>query len=339
MTERLNDKRVSFRNGSQAKFFNLVKKKLNISSTKKLAQIMGIHPRTLNDWERGGTSVSLYFLEKICHVSKIEIPKNIEVKERYWYTRVGIAGANALHQKYGNSVGDTTYRRQKWNEWWNTNGKYKNRVIGVAKPTATPAISADLAEFVGIVMGDGAITKYQVTITLNSKDDREYLFVIVKLIKKLFNVTPGIFYEKKRNAVNIYLSRIKIVEYLTTVLGLKIGHKLKSAIEIPQWIKKNRLYQKAFIRGLIDTDGCIYYEKHRLKNKTYSYPRLNFVNSSPGLINAVFDILNDLNLNPRIRRSGKAVQVENMDDIWHYFKVIGTSNPKHEDRWLRGLKR
>src|SRR4051812_36419732 len=52
--------------------------------------------------------------------------------------------------------------------------------------TKLPDKSTNLAKFIGMCLGDGYISKYQVSITLNSLADKEYLPYVLNLITKLF---------------------------------------------------------------------------------------------------------------------------------------------------------
>ena len=84
------------------------------------------------------------------------------------------------------------------------------------------------------------------------------------------------------------------------------------------------------MRGLMDTDGCVFHECHNIKGKKYCYPRLSFVTASIPLRNSVVGILQKLHLNPKIRGTNQRyVQIEEKEKIKEYFKLIGSSNPKH----------
>jgi len=182
-----------------------------------------------------------------------------------------------------------------------------------------------LAEFVGIVMGDGGITKRQVAITLNYKTDKLYAVFVSNIIKELFKIKPAIYFRRKESLINIVVSRTRLVEVCESI-GLKIGNKLKQGLDMPQWIKKDRFFSSTCIRGLIDTDGCVFSECHKIKNKKYCYPRLCLTSYSPKLCSSVAGILKELGFSPKIR-IGRNVQLENKQDIIRYFSLINTHNP------------
>ncbi|OGF60515.1 MAG: hypothetical protein A3D44_01815 [Candidatus Staskawiczbacteria bacterium RIFCSPHIGHO2_02_FULL_42_22] len=151
-------------------------------------------------------------------------------------------------------------------------------------------------------------------------------------MKKLFFVEPAIYYPPAALVMNIVVSRVKLVKFCNKKLGLRIGNKLKQGLDIPLWIRKGIEFEKRCVRGLMDTDGCIFNKVHKMKNKQYSYKRLSLVSASPMLRKSIFDILEKLRLSPKIR-GNRSVQIENKEKIAEYFKVVGSSNPKHLNRY------
>lgn len=135
----------------------------------------------------------------------------------------------------------------------------------------------------------------------------------------------------------LYSLRISFRNYSIchNILGLHIGNKLKQGLDIPDWIKSESSYQIACIRGLMDTDGCIFYERHRINGKVYSYPRLSIVSYSSALRKSICEILASLGFSPR-ERGNRSVQLENIQQIQQYFNVVGTHNPKHFNRFKLG---
>lgn len=329
------NKRAIFPHGSQKRFLLKAFSNLNLSYI-QFANKIKVHPRTLNDWKREKYSIPVNILKKISNVAKVEIPKNIKIKDPFWYVYKGAkigskAGALACFKKYGSYGGDPEYRKKKWYEWWEREGKFKSKII-ISKPVREPKYSQEVAEFTGIVMGDGGLTKNQLIITVNSRDDKEYAFFINKLINRNFGVPVSIYYRKGQLAMSLAVSRVRLVKFCKNKLGLKIGDKLKQGLDIPEWIKKNRTFKIACIRGLMDTDGCIFNECHIINKKKYCYPRMSFVSASIYLRVSVFNILKELGFTPKMRNN-RSVQLENRKDIIEYFDLINTNNPKHRKRF------
>src|SRR3989344_4206395 len=304
---RLN-KRVVFQAGEQTRYIEDARERLGLS-WRLFAERVGVNRRTMNDWKREQYSLPRKALEKIVVESGVEAPSNIEIKDRYWYTATaGLAGGLATMKKYQQVGGASDYRAMKWREWWEREGQYKS-AIASPRPIIMPRCSRKLAEFVGIVMGDGGITARQVTVTLNKEDDRLYVLYVANLFKELFGVEPGLYAKKNgEKAVDIVVSRTRLVKYCSA-LGLKVGNKIKQNLDIPEWVQNNKSFLLACIRGLVDTDGCIFQENHRIKGKLYSYPRLAFTSASPPLRLSVIKALEDIGLHPRLR-TRRNVQLE-----------------------------
>lgn len=335
MVKLIYSKRAIFPKRQQSKFLLRAIEKSHFSWF-ELAKKIKIHTKTLNDWKREQYSIPINKLEKICKLSGIRLPKNIKIKDPFWYVNLGAKnGGLATMKKYGRVGGNPEYRKRKWYEWWEKEGKNRNDIhIGKIKNIRIPSLSKELAEFTGIVIGDGGITQSQVMISTNSIDDREYGYFVKKLIKKLFNVNASVYFIDSHKVMIIAVSRIKLVEFCNKKLGLNIGNKLKQGLDIPKWVRRNPEFEKACVRGIMDTDGCIFDERHNIKGKKYSYEKLCIVSASSELRKSIFDILEKNGLSPRIK-GGRCVQIEDKENIRKYFEIIGTSNPKHLKRYRK----
>ncbi len=330
---KLDNSRIHFPSpGGQKGLINVVLEQTH-QSINTLAELLKISPRTLRDWRREKYHMNYIGLRLLCENAKIPLPLNIKVKDAYSHTSAaGILGNAAVIKKYGKVFPcPQEYRQAQWQKWWDTEGKHNPPPQSVPIPIHHPKHSPNLAEFIGILIGDGGITKRQVTITLNRTDDSEYAIYVRDLCKKLFKVTPKIYCRKDCNAVNVVISRSSMVTYLET-LGLQQGDKIKYGVTIPMWICQNNSYLKKCLRGIFDTDGGIFLETHTIKQKKYSYMRLAFVSASTPLITALEVSLKQFDFHPKVR-SNNRVQLEKKDEIVHYFKVIGSSNPKHIHRF------
>lgn len=322
--------RIYFEKGAQKKFIRRAITKIGMSQ-KDIAARIGISPRTLTDWLREKYSLSYKNASLIAKMSNQKIPRIVERKAQYWSAKdnaVKGGVASYAKSKFGNNEAK---RLARWKEWWQTEGNANSKIV---KPQSfiVPKKSAALAELVGILLGDGGITTYQCNITLNSVTDYEYSLYVEDLITKLFGVPVHRYAKGNSLAQNLSINRKGVVDFLISI-GLQKGNKLAQGIKIPSWILGNKEYSRACVRGLIDTDGCVIHEIHRIKGKIYRYARLNFTSASIPFVKSVMKILETENLEPKVRRGGTAVQLEKNDKIWHYFKVIGTSNPKHLRRW------
>ena len=325
--------RIFFSKRAQNKFINKI---LSRISVKKAAKLCNLSERTIRDWRREKFLVNADALRKLCRKTKIPFPSNIKLRDPYWYIAKGSsAGGKAVFKKYGRIGGDPKYRKKKWYEWWEKEGKFKKHpIINVCLPIKKPEKSKHLAEFVGIVLGDGGITKSQIMITVNSKDDKEYGEFLYSLAEKLFDVHVGICHSKKWNVTKYIISRSELVRFFIEKLGLKKGNKIKQQVDIPDWIKQNKFYSIACVRGLVDTDGCIFTHRYKVNGKFYSYKKLCFTSYSLPLRQSVFNILKENGLNPRFSQD-RDVRLDSIENMQRYFQIIGSHNPKHLNNYYK----
>ncbi|MBS3145076.1 hypothetical protein J4208_05845 [Candidatus Woesearchaeota archaeon] len=118
--------------------------------------------------------------------------------------------------------------------------------------------SSMLAEFIGMMLGDGNIYENGVRISCDSRWP-EYISYIEELMYHLF----GIYfkqYQGKGNCIHLYVYNRLLVNKLLE-LGLERGDKILNNVGVPRWIKNNKIYAEHCVRGLMDTDGCLYWCK------------------------------------------------------------------------------
>lgn len=194
------------------------------------------------------------------------------------------------------------------------------------KKITFPKKSVILSEFIGIMMGDGGINNpWQATITLNAVADAKYAKYVVDLCKKLFGISPAVRRRKGTRTLVISLASKSVVDFLVSQ-GLPRGNKIKNGLNIPDWIFKNKSYQIFCLRGLVDTDGCIYIHKHKICGNLYKNIGLSFSSLSPELILYVKKTLEKFGITAYISKRGTEVCIYQDDSIARYLKVIGTSN-------------
>lgn len=189
-----------------------------------------------------------------------------------------------------------------------------------------PKESEKLAEFIGIVLGDGGLSRFQCFIYLNSDTDKDYAIYVAKLITELFSLLPTIIKHKKYKLLRVSVSSVNMIEYLLQK-GLRLGNKVRLQVEVPVWIWSKSEYIKACIRGLIDTDGCFAIHKHTVNGKAYSYPKIAFTNSSLPILDFVYQGLKRLGFTP-YKYLNKKIWLYNQREVRRYLDEVGTRNYK-----------
>lgn len=316
-----------------------LKKLFNAALTKSgnrkiLATELGASKRTIRDWQNGKYSLPFSAFEKLASISSIN-KKNLRFKKMpdFWHTKkAGQKGALVIMNRYGN-IGTPEGRKRGGFASLKTH-KIKQTGFKVLKSILKPRHSEKLAEFLGILIGDGHLSEYQLGITTNAQTDKEHALISHKFIKDLFGISSTLKIRSEENTVTIVASSKSLVEFLNR-LGMPIGNKIQKHLEVPKWILKKELYQKAFIRGLFDTDGCIYLDTHKIKGKLYKHFGWTITSYAGRLINGIIEILKGLGFSPTYRTTQKSVYLRKQKEIARYFKEIGTHNPKHHKRYQK----
>ncbi len=202
--------------------------------------------------------------------------------------------------------------------------RYCDRRNDIRIPTSRTKL---LAEFYGIMLGDGSLSHYQVQVTLGSKEE-SYAKYVVLLIEKLFGATPKIAV-RKRGYRDVYLGSVLLTEWLREN-GL-VMHKVRSQVGVPEWIFTRKEYMMAFVRGLFDTDGTVYKLRHGMQ--------IAFTNKSVPLLTALHNMLLQLEYKPS-RISSDKVYITDRKQLARFFRTIQPQNKKHVERYrmLTGSK-
>ena len=257
--------RVKFPAGKQHSFLDSVGLYFKNDLT-EVSRFLGINERTLRDWRRERYTMDHASLKNLLSLTKIPMPRSIEILEDYWsakkYCRIG---ALKRFQMYG-ALGTPEGRRK--------GGLAAQRLIRmnpalalksgivIRKKIQDPGYSLELAEFIGIMLGDGGLSNYQLNITLNSQTDKEYLSYVEGLIEKLFRIQSTVLFRKNEIAARIVASGINLVELLKRY-GLKVGDKVRQSVDVPAWVLRENEFAVVCLRGLMDTDGSCYAYTHR----------------------------------------------------------------------------
>lgn len=325
------DSRVKFPKGKQKQFLKRALFVLDVRQP-ELAGISNVCNRTLTDWKREKYNISLNSLKTICKRTKRDIPKGIKVLPAYWsIEKASRLGGRRYVELYG-SPGTPEGRRKGGlaaQERFHSDPQFAKRIgLTLRKKIKYPNESPELAEFVGIMLGDGGIgSDYQISISFNSKEDLKYAYYIQELITKLFSISSTIKIREKYGNADVIVSGRNLVEFLNR-LGIKKGNKVAQKIDIPRWIWKFEKYKIACLRGLMDTDGGLYHHKYTVNGKEYIYLKMCFTSYSPPLLKSVTTILKDLGLGPK-NTARNRVYLYRLDKIHRYFKKVGTSNPRY----------
>ncbi len=193
-----------------------------------------------------------------------------------------------------------------------------------------PGHSEELAEAIGIILGDGGVSRYQVTVAFNWVTDQGYARFVAAMFNRLFGVVGVVKRRPPTWAGYIVFSGRALVEYLAE-LGIGEGSKVRRQAGIPDWVLREEPLRLACVRGLLDTDGCVYEDRHAIGGRDYRNPALNFSNRSVPLRTFVAECFERWGWHPL--RGRWNVSLRRLDEVAAYFAVVGSHNPKHLRRW------
>ncbi len=202
-----------------------------------------------------------------------------------------------------------------------------------------------LAEFVGIMLGDGSIGIYNtkagnrikkhhvVKVTLDSRN-KEYIIYVSNLMKEVLEIEPRVYFKKNENAVDICTFRKEKLDYILNEIGLKISPKWNS-MEIPEKFMRKENYPW-LLRGLFDTDGSVTI----FNNNGTIYPRIEIRICPSPAQNQFREILENLGFNYKIQNHERGkirIRISGIKELKKWFEIIGSSNQYYIQRAKRFL--
>ena len=202
-------------------------------------------------------------------------------------------------------------------------------------------ITPELAEETGWHIGDGSMNFYKnrkhigglYQLRGHIEDDKQHYIIRIKpIFKRLYGMDINLREMPSTRVFGFQIWNNDLVKFKQS-LGLKIGPKLDLIIP-PAFLKSNGL-KSAVLRGIFDTDGCIYLEK---KNRKL-YPRLQITTICKNLADQIGGVFNELGLRARVdngglnlrgnRKQSYIVVIRGDEMIHKFMKTIKPNNPKH----------
>ncbi len=326
--------RVAIEKGEQAEFLAAVKEATSLR-WQEIANLCGVSRWTLRDWRKEELRMSYEALMTLHKLSGVPLPTIIEViSEEEYRRRAGSKGARVYYELYGNPGTSEGRRkggrkglkelRRRARENPELYPRFRER-----KEILLPEKSPRLAELVGILLGDGEITDFQVRVTSHREKEAEYSRFVSELAAELFGVEAPLI--PRENTYIVTVSSVAVVEFLLSI-GLKKGNKVKQQVSVPDWIFSDRECMRACLRGLMDTDGGPYPHSYKVSGKMYRYVKICFRNHSTPLLIGMEKMLVEFGF--AAKNDGKhKVSLYRQPEIRRYFEEIGTNNSYHLRRF------
>ena len=176
-----------------------------------------------------------------------------------------------------------------------------------------------LAELIGVILGDGCITKFERTealrVVCNSKD-KKYACYVADLIKKVFGKQATCIRRKRENAIDIRLYQ----KYISARLKLPAGNKIVNNVGVPKWIYRKYIYMIFCLKGIFNTDG------HFKKNIDNYLHVIELTNHCKHILNDTFKMLKKLGFNPQLGK--KCVRLARKEEVYRFIKIIDFRNER-----------
>ncbi|MES2213694.1 MAG: LAGLIDADG family homing endonuclease [Patescibacteria group bacterium] len=180
--------------------------------------------------------------------------------------------------------------------------------------------SEDLAEFFGIMLGDGHVSHFQVVVSLGNKEV-SYAEYVRLFVRSIFHTNVRIA-TRKTGYRDVYFGSTIVTSWLRKE-GL-VNNKVKSQVDIPEWIFQSQEFMERFLRGFFDTDGSVYKLRFGIQ--------ISLTNLSTPLLVSLRKLLFALGYNPS-EISADRVYLTRVADVERFFVEIQPKNKKHQERY------
>ncbi len=319
--------RIAFPPGRQRQFLERVRAQLGVGWN-EVAACCGVHPRTIRDWHREKYAMSESALIAIRERLGID-PIEARVVPPYRHVRTaGRIGALARYQIYGNPGTDEGRSKggSRSQERFRLDPGYAQQIgVSTRNSIKYPGYSPELAEFVGIMLGDGHVSRLQLRIYFNSKNEWYFAHFVQKLILNLFGLRTSLRDEGK-HCIKLIASGINLVEFMERI-GLRVGNKIRQQVGVPSWIFNCRDFMVPCLRGLMDTDGGVFLHNHVSGGHRYQHLGLCFTSYSPVLLQDVKRLFESLEYRARTYPQRGHIFLYRRAEVERYMTAIGSRHP------------
>jgi len=174
--------------------------------------------------------------------------------------------------------------------------------------------NGDLAELIGVILGDGHIEKFPRTerlLIFSNSNNLGFVNRYAELVEKIFEKKPYIYKQSKQNCIRISLYEKRISKRL----GVPTGSRKGINFRIPGWINKNRSFVIRYLRGLYEAEGSLSFH---IPTCTHKFV---FSNTNKSLLKNVEKSLRVLGFSPHSDRV--RVQLSKKDQVAKAVELLG----------------
>ena len=307
------EERVKFQEAKPREFFDRVLMEISCPNLKILSSKIKIPYSSLKKYCGGYLLLPKSLFEYLCHLAKVNPETfNFQIVDGNWgQVKGGYNAMEILMKKY----------KKEFPAW--RKKATRNSSIKRTKKIKIPKMSEGLAEFIGIHLGDGTMTKHFIRISGDWRYDIPYFKYISDLIFSLFGIRPQIFKDPRPINTGLLLIRSKAVcSFLNKNYGIPFGNKILNGAQVPEEIMGNKKLSLACLRGLVDTDGSVTRRGSGGKQFCIDFRAHNKI-----LLSQVKQITEKDRLFTHFYNRSSGTNC--WPSILKYFKMVGSSNLRH----------
>jgi len=193
-----------------------------------------------------------------------------------------------------------------WMDKMKAEGKIKSKYPPFKK-------DGNLAELIGVVLGDGHISSYPRTEELriiSNSNNPGFISRYSKIMEKVFNKKPYIRSSNQNNSTRIGLFE----KHISDRIKIPSGARKYLKIVVPIWILKNKKFVVRYLRGFYEAEGS-----HSIHLPTYTY-KVQFSNRNVSMLRNVFRLVSLLGFHPH--KSRDMIQLSKKNEVLEFINLI-----------------
>lgn len=197
---------------------------------------------------------------------------------------------------------------------WRFKSSPRHKMRGYYRSTTINQNKSLQSYVIGLALGDGNLSNSKGRAPrLRITCDKKYPLLIKRIVGSLSELLP----QNKVSLVDRHASYLDVSVYsnhLKEIIPWKLGggSKFVQGASVPEWIKENNLYAKQCVRGLIETDGSVYFDR--------KYKMVIFTTIIRKLADDLLEMMFSLGFSP------------------HFYEIIGKKNKEYHVRLSKNVQ-
>lgn len=195
-----------------------------------------------------------------------------------------------------------------WMDRMKAEGKIKSEYTALKK-------DGNLAELIGVVLGDGHIRPYPRTEELSifsNANNPGFVKRYSNLVEHIFDKKPTTGIHSGQNCIRIRIYQ----KHISCRLGVPFSPRHRLKIGVPVWISSHKKYIVRYLRGLYEAEGS-----HNIHLPTSTY-KVQFSNRNESMLKNVFRLVSKLGFHPHWTRANYMIQLSRKYEVLKFLELI-----------------